>query len=99
MKTKKAMKTRTKTLDGLRRSIDRTDSDLVRLLNRRASDAIRIGKEKRRQGIPILDPARERAILARVKRRSRGPLGDAALGAIFEEMMAACRDLQKKARG
>jgi len=95
-KQKKA--TRTKTLDGLRRSIDRTDSDLVRLLNRRAADAIRIGKEKRRQRIPILDPAREREILARVKRRSRGPLGDAALGAIFEEIMAACRDLQKKAR-
>jgi len=93
------MRTRTKTLDGLRRSIDRIDADLVRLLNRRGADAIRIGREKRRQGMPILDPARERAILARIQRRSRGPLGGAALGAIFEDIMTACRDLQKKGKG
>lgn len=98
MRTRKATKTRTKRLEELRRSIDRIDSDLVRLLNRRASDAVRIGREKRAQGIPILDPAREQAILARVARRNRGPLGSAALGAVFVEIMTACRNLQKRAK-
>ena len=90
------MKTRKKTLDDLRRAIDAIDSELVRLLNRRASAAVRIGREKRRQGAAILDPARERKILARVKRLNRGPLGHAALAGVFGRVMKACRDLQKR---
>lgn len=87
---------RTKTLDSLRRAIDSLDRTLVRLLNRRATAAVRIGNAKKRQGLRIFDPMRERQILARVKRLNRGPLSHKALAGVFSEIMSVCRMLQRK---
>ena len=84
------------TLDDLRRTIDGLDSELVRLLNRRAATAIKIGREKRRRGVPIQDRARERRILTRVRQASRGPLADEAVAGIFKRIVSACRQLQEK---
>lgn len=89
-------KTRTKRLDSLRREIDSLDRTLVRLLNRRATAAVKIGNEKKRQGLRIFDPARERQILARVKRLNRGPLSHAALARVVSEIMSVCRTLQRQ---
>ena len=86
----------TKRLDGLRREIDRVDRMLVRLLNRRASGAVKIGVEKKRQHSPIQDPVRERKILARVGRLNRGPLSPQAMAKVFSEIISVCRNLQQK---
>jgi chorismate mutase / prephenate dehydratase len=83
-------------LEDLRREIDRVDAELVRLLNERARQAVGIGREKQRRGAPVLDPAREAAVLERVRELNRGPLSDAALSAIYRKILEACAGIQSE---
>ena len=64
-----------------------------------AAIAVRIGKEKQRRGVPIQDAARERKILARVRRLNYGPLSQPAISSLFSGIMASSRELQKQAEG
>lgn len=82
----------------LRQTIDRLDEQLVRLLNRRASIALQIGKCKHANADEIYVPAREKSVLANVRRISRGPLGQAALAAIYREIMSSSLALEHPLR-
>ena len=84
------------TLEKLRARIDALDSKLVKLLNDRAGIALEIGRIKRGKGIATHIPSREKAILARVNRLSRGPMSKASLRSVYREIMAACRECQKE---
>lgn len=75
-------------LDGLRARIDALDSQLVRLLNERASLVVEVGKIKRDTGMPIYAPHREQAVLARVRRENAGPLPDRTVEAVYREIMS-----------
>ena len=81
-------------LQDLRREIDALDRRIVRLLNRRATVAVRIGREKRRAGLPVRDLAREAEVLRRVQSRNRGPLRNRALAAVYRRIIALCVDLE-----
>lgn len=83
-----------KRLAALRRKIDAIDADLVRLLNARCRVAKKIGEIKRANGGDLYVPEREQAVLARVRARNRGPLTDAALEAIYREIMSAALALE-----
>lgn len=50
-------------IEGLRQSIDETDAEISRLLERRLSLAREIGAYKRMHGLPITDTQREEAVL------------------------------------
>lgn len=78
-----------KRLAELRRRIDAIDSQVLDLLNRRARIAVRIGELKRSNGLPLYAPEREQAVLARLKRRNKGPLSQVAVEAIFREIIGA----------
>lgn len=82
----------------LRRKIDRLDDRLLALLNARAALAQRIGAEKAQRNACVYDPAREKAVLARLARASRGPLTPPLVRAIFTEIMSAARGLQGRLR-
>ena len=82
-------------LRNLRRQIDETDRRIVRLLSRRAALAARIGREKRRTGLPLRDFAREAEVLRRVRRLGRGPLRGKALAAVYRRIIAVCAELEK----
>ena len=82
----------------LRRSIDRIDAGILRLLNRRLRLAHQIGILKRRLGSRRVDPRREREILARLRRRNRGPLTHNALRAIYTRIFTHTRAVQRPAR-
>jgi chorismate mutase len=69
---------------------------LVALLNRRAACALAIGKIKRRTRQPVHVPERERDVLQRVAAASAGPLGGAAVQAVFEAIMAQMRLLEER---
>jgi len=84
------------TLDDLRQRIDRIDEDIVRLLSERAGVAVEIGREKRRQGAPVVDPARENDVLGRVRRLNRGPMSDAAMDALYRSIVRECSRLQEQ---
>ncbi len=83
----------------MRRVLDRLDGDIVRLLNKRAAQAVRIGKEKRRKGLPLRDPAREAEVAERVRRANGGPLSDGAVDRIYRVIIRACTALQGKSAG
>jgi len=83
-------------LDELRSRIDRIDEKLVRLLNKRAEMAIRVGQLKSKEGSPVHDPEREDEVLARVKKLNDGPLDDKEIDAIYRQIIAICLDLQNK---
>ena len=63
-----------RTLDDLRKDIDRVDEVLVRLLNERARCVCEIGRLKKELGIEIYQPEREKEVLQHVRDgRVRGP--------------------------
>lgn len=80
----------------LRDQIDSLNVELVELINQRAEVAIQIGKLKKDR--PIYDPVREATVLKQVVARNAGPLSDAALKAIFQEIITACRAIQQPLR-
>lgn len=84
------------TLDQLRRQIDQIDLQLLRLLNRRASAARRIGRFKRRLGLPVYDGRREEELLRRLARRNPGPLSGASVRGLFRQILRRSRELQAK---
>ena len=85
---------RARTLNQLRKQIDRIDLKLLRLLNDRAALAVRIGDLKRKQGLPVFDGRREREVLSRLTRTQRGPLPPVSLLRIFRKILSESRKLQ-----
>ena len=83
-------------LDELRREIDRIDSQILRLLNKRAAAAVKIGRAKRKNRSPVRDPQREDMVLKRVKKLNNGPLSRKEIETIYRRIIAACIQLQKK---
>ncbi len=86
------------TLDDLRQRIDELDKQIVELLNQRAEVVIDVGKLKAREGTPIYAPDREKAVLDRIRKTSRGAIPDRALVAIWRELMSASFALEKPLR-
>ena len=84
-------------IDDLRRRIDWIDEQLVRLLNARAECALQVGHEKKRQGMPIYQPVREREVLDNVQRLNTGPLDDGAIKRLFERVIDENRRLERLA--
>lgn len=83
------------TLRQLRKQIDRLDERLLRLLNTRARLAARVGELKKRKGLPLFDPRREREILRRLTEVNAGPLPDASIEALFREVLRHARRLER----
>ena len=79
----------------LRDNIDQVDSVLVKLLNQRAQWALDIGEVKKGANLPIYQPDREKAVLARVQQLNRGPLGQAAVQRLFERIIDESRRLER----
>src|SRR5436190_4356599 len=83
-------------IDKLRREIDRVDDGLLKLINRRAGLAQRIGGLK--QGAPAYRPEREAQILGRVQKDNPGPLPGERVASVFGEIISACRGLEEAVR-
>lgn len=81
-------------LEALRRRLDDIDADLLDALNRRAVLSREIGALKADADAPVLRPDREAALLARLE-AGTGPLPAGHLRAIYREILAASRALQR----
>ena len=64
-------------LEMLRSSIDELDSELLKLLNKRAKCVIKIGKIKQKEKQDILVPLREKELMDRLISVNKGPMKDA----------------------
>jgi len=82
------------TLQQLRKQIDRLDYRLLRLLNKRATLAVRVGLLKKRQGRRLFDLKREQEILCRVTQANHGPLSPEAVRTIYREILRQIRRLE-----
>ena len=83
------------TLDDLRVKIDSIDDSLLKLYNERMELVHQVGELKNTTGAPIYRPEREQAILNRLKKKNDGKLTDAAIDALFLEMFAVARNLER----
>ena len=81
-------------LGELRQRIDALDTELLRLLNERATLAKEIGVIKNRASLPIYSPDREMKLLRSLIERSNGPLRPESIRAIYREIMSASLALE-----
>jgi len=82
-------------IDELRKRIDLMDDVLLRVFNERARIALEIGREKKKLGLPVFDPGREKRIFARMKGENPGPLDDGAVVRLFERVVDESRRLER----
>jgi len=77
-------------IEELRGKIDRVDSKIVKLLEERVELAGKIGVAKRRRGLPVADPEREREVLIRVTEKTS--LNKGFVRKLFEYIIGYCRE-------
>lgn len=82
-------------LERLRLKLKETDEAIVRLLNERASLALRIGEVKHSLGAQVYDPAQEAKVLERLGVFNQGPMPLKALREVFREILSCCRAIQE----
>ena len=70
-------------IEDWRLEIDAIDNDLLGLLNKRASLAVKVGQSKRLTGAALYDPSREEEVIERVRRANQGPLDEQAIVELF----------------
>lgn len=82
-------------IDRYRREIDDIDSELLRMLNRRASCALSIGKIKRLKNLPIHVPEREEEVLQRLTSLNEGPVPAESVRNVFQTIFEQMRALEE----
>jgi chorismate mutase/prephenate dehydratase len=83
-------------MSALRARIDAVDEEIVRLLDRRARMARRIGEIKQEKGLEAYAPARERAVLDRVASLSEGDFPKRGLEVVFREIISSSISLEAR---
>jgi len=81
----------------IRRRIDAVDRELLAAFNTRAQLAERVAEVKRKAGESddVYRPEREAEILRALREANQGPFDDDTVARLFQEVMAACRALQR----
>jgi chorismate mutase/prephenate dehydratase len=82
-------------IKNLRKKIDNIDQTITKLLNLRAKIILEVAKIKRKSGVSIYSPDREREVLRKIILKNRGPLSHIALEAIYREIMSSSLSLEK----
>jgi chorismate mutase len=81
----------------LRRQVDQIDLKMLQLLQKRTKLSGQIGRMKRRHGAVIYVPERERELVARLTRLSKGQPPARAVAALYREIMSSSRAAQGQA--
>lgn len=82
-------------LGQIRHEIDGLDSDLLHLLNRRASLSLEVGRIKADDAGIVFKPFREREVLENLMAANGGPLPNEHLRSIWREILSSSRSLQR----
>lgn len=81
-------------LDAIRQKIDELDNRLHDTLMERAELVLKVGEEKRKNKIQIVQPAREARMIRRLLARHKGALPEMAVVRIWRELVGAVSLLQ-----
>ena len=76
--------------------IDAIDSEILRLLNKRAEIALRVGEAKKDVDTSLCDPKREIEVLDRLTKENSGPLDEQSVANIFQRIIDESLNLQQK---
>ncbi len=79
----------------LRKKIDSIDERIISLLDNRSKVSFLIGKEKSKTKKSVYASDREKKVLDRIKKLSKGPITASALDAIYREIMSSSLSLEK----
>jgi chorismate mutase len=85
------------TIEDWRSDINAIDDELLRLLNMRASLAVRVGHSKKIAGAALCDPAREQEVIERACRANQGPLDEQAMVELFGCIIRESRRVEVRA--
>src|SRR5215467_14990481 len=77
-----------------RKQIDQLDTELLRLLNQRATLACKLASIKKSSGLAVYDGRREQQILDRICGQNPGPLDSEGLSSIFRCIIRESRKLE-----
>ena len=84
------------TINNPRSAIDSIDSEILRLLNRRAEIALEVGEAKTAVDTSLCDPKREVSVLQRLCEENEGPLDARSIEHIFQKIIDETLHLQQK---
>src|ERR1700704_4349792 len=84
-------------LEDQRAEINNLDTELLRLLNRRALIAMKVGASKQASGLSLCDHTREREVIDRMCKANEGPLDDRAIIELYRVIIHESRRIQTKA--
>jgi chorismate mutase / prephenate dehydratase len=76
--------------------IDAIDTEILRLLNKRAEIALRVGAAKTVVDTSLCDPKRESEVLERLTRENPGPFDEQSIENIFQRIIDESLHLQQK---
>ncbi len=82
-------------LDTLREGIDKLDAQILKLLAERVRFVIAVGDYKRKHGLAVYDPHRERSILDRLSRMASPPLDEGFVRRVFERLIDESRRIEQ----
>ena len=92
---KELLEAASRELTGIRGEIDRTDDEILALLNRRAGFVARVAELKEKMQVPFYVPSRERQIVERLSASNAGPFPTEAIRSVFQEVFSACLSLER----
>lgn len=84
-------------IEDWRAEIDVIDSELLRLLNKRARLAVKVGESKKAAGLSLCDEAREREVIERACQANQGPLDERAILKLFRRIIRESRRVEAQA--
>lgn len=79
-----------------RAEIDAIDTEILRLLNKRAAIALRVGAAKQSVDTSLCDPKRESEVLERLTKENAGPFDEQSIENIFQRIIDESLHLQQK---
>ncbi len=85
-------------LAAIRGEIDAIDRELLSLLNQRAERSLEVGAIKAPDQAPVFRPVREKALMEKLLAANPGPLPQEHLRAVYREILASSRALQRPQR-
>jgi chorismate mutase len=89
------MKSPAPELDALRVAIDQVDRSILELLAERVRLVLQVGDYKRRNGLAVYDPERERSLLERLSSNAPAPLDGDTVRRVFERLIDESRRIEQ----
>ncbi|NGP44199.1 3-deoxy-7-phosphoheptulonate synthase [Bacillaceae bacterium SIJ1] len=82
-------------LEELRKELDKTNLDILELLNKRAELVQKVGQAKDAQGMSRYDPVREREMLNQIADNNKGPFETSTVQHLFKQIFKMSMELQE----